>query len=446
MLETNAGHLVATNLGEKTVLVLGAYGFIGAAVVRSLHADGARVKGLVRSQKTAERVLPGIALISGDLRDLKTATDWGPLVENVDAVVNCAGALQDGGQDDLRAVHHTAIAALGQACATAGVSIVQISAIGAEPDASTEFMRTKADGDAALHASGATVWCLKPGLVIGQSDYGGTALLRMLAAVPFVQPVAYPETPVQGVGMRDLCAAILSAIQGDLPPGSYDLVEDTPQQLSRVLSVTRHWLGFSPAHLTITMPPPITKVVAAVADLLGHLGWRSPLRSTAMMVMAQGVTGDPEPYRRATGLSLAGLEEIYGGLACAREHRLTARMTLQMPVVIAVLCLFWVLSGVFGLTGLSQAAEVLTRNGWSGAIANASVVFWSLIDIMLGLAILWRPWAARVCLAQAAIALFYLIAATLMAPELWLDPLGPLVKIAPALMLSLVARPMLESR
>ncbi|WP_260023074.1 DoxX-like family protein [Ruegeria conchae] len=42
--------------------------------------------------------------------------------------------------------------------------------------------------------------------------------------------------------------------------------------------------------------------------------------------------------------------------------------------------------------------------------------------------------------------MFYLIAATLMAPELWLDPLGPLVKIAPALMLSLVARPMLESR
>ena len=67
-------------------------------------------------------------------------------------------------------------------------------------------------------------------------------------------------------------------------------------------------------------------------------------------------------------------------------------------------------------------------------------------NIALGLAILWRPWAARACLAQAAIAAFYLIAATLTVPELWLDPLGPLVKIAPALMLSLIARPMLESR
>ena len=98
------------------------------------------------------------------------------------------------------------------------------------------------------------------------------------------------------------------------------------------------------------------------------------------------------------------------------------------------------------MTGLSRAAEILSRNGWPVGIANASVVFWSMINIALGLAILWRPWAARACLAQAAIAAFYLIAATLTVPELWLDPLGPLVKIAPALMLSLIARPMLESR
>ncbi len=437
---------MATNLGEKTVLVLGAYGFIGAAVVRSLHADGAHVEGLVRSRKMAERVLPGIALISGDLRDFKSAADWEPLVENVDAVVNCAGALQDGGQDDLRAVHHTAIAALGKACAGAGVSIVQISAIGAEPDASTEFMRTKADGDAALHTSGATVWCLKPGLVIGQSDYGGTALLRMLAAVPVVQPVAYPDTPVQCVGMSDLCAVISAAIRGDLAPGSYDLVENTPHPLVQVLSATRHWLGFAPARLTIAMPPLLANTVAAAADLLGHLGWRPPLRSTAMTIMRQGVTGDPEPYRRATGCSFAGLDEIYDSLTCAREHRLTARMTLLMPVVVGVLSLFWLLSGLFGLTGLSQAAEILSRNGWPIGIANVSVVFWSIIDIALGLAILWRPWAARACLAQAAIAVFYLIAATVTVPGLWLDPLGPLVKVVPALMLSLIARAMLESR
>ncbi len=446
MTKTDAGHLVAEALSEKTVLVTGAYGFIGSAVVHALKANGIVVRGLVRSPKIADRTLPDVDLIVGNLRDFKSAEDWLPHLEQIDVVVNCAGALQDGGQDDLHAVHHTAIAALGYACAEVGIAIVQISAIGAEPDASTDFMRTKAEGDAALRASGATLWCLKPGLVIGQSDYGGTALLRMLAAVPIVQPIAYAKAQVHCVGMNDLCATIVAAVRGELAPGSYDLVEDTPHSLSQVLYTTRRWLGFSRARLTIAMPPPLINAVAFVADLLGYLGWRSPLRSTAMTVMKQGVTGNPEPYRRASGRSLPGLEEIYKGLVCAREHRLTARMTLLMPVVVGVLSLFWLLSGVFGLVGLSKAAEILVQSGWTHGFATASVVLWSLIDIALGLAILWRPWAARACLAQAGVAVFYLIAATLVVPELWLDPLGPLVKILPALMLSLIARAILESR
>ncbi|WP_299667376.1 DoxX-like family protein [uncultured Ruegeria sp.] len=48
-------------------------------------------------------------------------------------------------------------------------------------------------------------------------------------------------------------------------------------------------------------------------------------------------------------------------------------------------------------------------------------------------------------LSQAAVAVFNLGAATFTVPELWQDPLGPLVKILPALMLSLIAQPMLRS-
>ncbi len=430
----------------KTVLVLGAYGFIGASVVRRLRAEGIAVRGLVRNLGIATRVLPDVELIQADLRTLTQVHDWQAILREIEIVVNCSGALQDGGQDDLRAVHQLAIAALGQACTDNGVAIIQVSAIGASPDATTTFMRSKAEGDAALRASGAVLWVLRPGLVIGQSDYGGTALLRMLAAVPVVQPVAYPQAPVQCVGMEDLCTVILSCVQGDLPEGDYDLVEDSPHTLAEVLAATRHWLGFSAARRVISVPSVLTKAFAGAADQLARLGWRSPLRSTAITVMEQGVVGDPEPFRAATGRSLRGLSEIYDNLTCAREHRLSARMTLLMPVVIGALCLFWLLSGLFGLTGLSQASEVLIRSGWSAGWAGTSVVLWSLVDIALGMALLWRPWAARVCLAQAAVAAFYLIAATLFVPALWLDPLGPLLKVIPALLLSVTAIPMLESR
>ncbi|WP_170385128.1 SDR family oxidoreductase [Ruegeria atlantica] len=433
-------------LANKNILVLGAYGFIGSAVARSLGAEGAQVSAFVRNKETAAQVLLDAAHIQGDLRACLRPEDWSGPLTGIDCVVNCAGALQDGPADDLEAVHHTAIAALGQACAKLGIAVVQISAIGADPGAETDFMRTKAAGDEALRGCGAPLWILKPGLVIGQTDYGGTALLRMLAAVPFVQPIAYSQVPVQCVGMPDVCEAVIRAMAGDLPQGAYDLVEDKPALLSEVLSETRRWLGFPSARLTLGVPVWGTHLISRCADALGRLGWRSPLRSNAMVIMAKGVVGNPEPYRAATGRSIAPLRQVYASLNSSREHRLSARMSLLMPLVVAALSLFWMLSGLFGLFDLPQATAVLTDVGWDANLAKMSVLFWSAMDILLGLAILWRPWAARVCIAQFCVAVFYLIGASLAVPALWLDPLGPLTKILPVMMLSLVAWPMLQKR
>ena len=45
-----------------------------------------------------------------------------------------------------------------------------------------------------------------------------------------------------------------------------------------------------------------------------------------------------------------------------------------------------------------------------------------------------------------AVSILYLIVATVTSPVLWADPLGPLVKIAPAIVLNLVALAILEDR
>ncbi len=182
------------------------------------------------------------------------------------------------------------------------------------------------------------------------------------------------------------------------------------------------------------------------ADALGKLGWRSPLRSTAMHVMSQGVVGDPGPYRDASGGSVAPLHDIYTNYACSHEHRLAARLNLLMPVIVATLCLFWTLSGVVDLIQISQASTVLTQAGWTQAAAAFSVAIWSCVDIALGVSLLWRDWAARACLAQVAVAVMYIVAATIVTPGLWIDPLGPLLKILPVMMLSLVAWSLLKVR
>ncbi|MEP2715330.1 SDR family oxidoreductase [Pseudophaeobacter sp.] len=432
---------------KAAVLVLGGYGFIGAEVVRALTRAGHAVTVFGRDAQMARRVLPLTPFVAGDLCDFSTAQDWLPVIQGFDLVVNAAGQLQAPAAE-LDQVQHLAIAALAQACAEAGPGLVQISAAGASLSSPTEFMRSKAEADAVVlqQAAHTKVWVLKPGLVLGQGAFGGTGLLRMLAAVPLVQPLTLGQVQIQSVGLEGVAGAVVQAVQGDLPSGSYDLVEDHPQSLQEILAATRAWLGFAPARAQISLPKPLVRFTAWIADGLGHLGWRSPLRSTAIRVLEQGVAGDAAPYRQATGQGLAALPLIYAGLRAGREHRLEARMLLAMPFAVTVLALFWFLSGAISLFQLEAAARHLTQQGWGGGLARVSVGFWALVDIGLALALLWRPWAREACLGMVAVTVFYLGAATLVTPQMWSDPLGPLVKTLPGLMLALITWQLLQER
>lgn len=433
--------------GPRRVLVLGAYGLIGSAVTRRLLADGFAVTGLGRNAATAQKVLPDIQWVIQDLADLCDAASWSSVLSEIDMVVNCAGALQDGAADHLETVHSDMVQALSQACRSSDVGVVQISAIGVRPDASTAFMRSKSRGDEAVRKAGIRYWIFRPGLVLAPTAYGGTVLLRMLAAVPFVQPVAYAGSPIQTVAVADIARIVSMTLQGQIPPGAEcDLVEDRTHALRDILAAYRTWLGFAPARWEVAPPQWTLWLTATSADALGSLGWRSPLRRSAMTVLSEGVTGDPGGLKELGISSLSGLNDTLAAAPATIEDRLFARMALLMPVIIGVLCCFWLASGLIGLWKTDTAARVLEDAGWPAAWAVAGVVFWSGVDIAIAALVLIRKYAALACLAMVGVSAIYLVSATFTAPGLWADPLGPLVKVVPGMMLALVARATLDTR
>lgn len=432
----------------QRVLVLGGYGFLGAAIVAGLQKAGLAVSVFGRRADLAARVLPGVAFVQGDLAQLTQPEAWKALLQDIDLVVNAAGQLQ-ASEAELNRVQHLAIAALGRICAQQGTGVIQISAAGAGQQASTSFLRSKARADADLMVgakAGARIWVLRPGLVLGQGSFGGTALLRMLAAVPVVQPLALGTARIQCVGLMDVSRVVVEAATGELPPGCYDLVEDEPHELQEILAQNRAWLGFAPARSSLTLPSWMVSLTAWLADGLGHLGWRSPMRRTAIAVLEDGVSGDPTAYRAASGKKMATLAQILSGLRAGREHRLEARMLLLMPFVVGLLFAFWACSGIVAIWQLDRAAMHLTEAGWSSRLATVAVLFWAVVDIALALALLWRPWATRACLGMAMVTLIYLGAASVVTPVMWSDPLGPLVKVLPGFMLALVAHQLLQER
>jgi uncharacterized protein YbjT (DUF2867 family) len=432
---------------EGTILVIGAYGFLGAAITRALLAAGYSVLGFGRSARTGRRVLPAAEWAQGDLRRMTDPGAWSETLKGVSAVVNAAGALQDGPCDDLEAVHHRAIRALLEACANGGVRrFVQISAVGVSPDAATEFLRSKARGDAAVRASGLDWEILRPGMVIGPDAYGGTALIRGLAALPWVQPLAFPQAPVQCVALADVAHATLMAVEGGLPRGTEaDLVTPEPVALGAVLAAHRRWLGLAPAR-AIALPGWAIRLAGAAADGLGRLGWRPALRSTALAVMSEGVRGDPGPWRALTGETLPNLETMLASMPATAADRSAARLWPMLPLAVAMLALFWLASGLIGLGQPDSATAVLTPAGVAPGPARTLVVLGALADIGLGSAILVRRWARAACLGMAGLGLGYLALGTLLTPWLWADPLGPFVKVLPGIVLALVTRTLLEER
>lgn len=428
------------------ILVLGGYGFIGAALTRALAARGYAVLCLGRSQAAARRLVPEAAAVKADLARLLDPSDWACHVEGCDAVVNAAGALQDGPRDRLGAVHDAAVRACLAASAAAGVRrFVQISAPGARADASTVFLRTKSAGDSAVRASALEWTILKPGLVIGRDAFGGTALLRLLAGVPGVQPLAYPDAPIQTVFIDDLAAAVAAAVEGRLPArADYDLVADAPVTLREAVRALRERLGFAPARFEIAAAPALAAIVGRVADFAGLLGWRSPLRTTAMRVIAEGVVGDPSAYRAATGHGVRSFAQSLRMLTPTAQERVYARTQALLPLVVVTLAMFWIVSGLVGFAR-ADAAAALLRDA-PPDLAKAAVLSGATADVAIGIGLLIRRTARAAALAAAALSAAYLAAGSALEPALWADPLGPYVKIAPALALAIVAAALLGDR
>lgn len=420
-----------------TALVLGGYGLIGSACCRALSEAGFRVVGLGRSRRAATATAPDQEWIFEDISKLDEAA-WQRLLDGVDVVVNAAGALQDGPMDDLEAIHAKMLARL---CAAAPpeLRLVQISAAGVSPGASTEFFRSKARGDAHVAAAACAWVILRPSLVLSPEAYGGTALLRGAAAMPGLLPEILPNSLIQTVHIEDLAAAVVAAARAEIASGTIaDITEKEARPLPDLICKIRCWQGFPKPRLRLRLPDKLLDLIGVGADLTGRLGWRSPLRSTALAVLRDGIHGDPNPWIEAGGTLPRDLDATLAALPATRQERLYARLYFALPLAIAMLSIFWIASGLVALAQPAAAASALAGGVLPAWAVGATVIGGGLIDIALGAAILWRPWCRRAALGMVAVSGAYLAGGTLFAPELWIDPLGPLVKVLPTIVLALI--------
>lgn len=426
------------------VLLTGATGFIGSAILCRLQSHGHKVVGVTRRRGPTTNRLHPEGWVELDIARA-TAVDWRRALEGVDAVVNCAGVLQDGGSDSTLAVHRDGPATLFEACQASGVrKIVQISAIGAELDAPTEFQRTKALGDAELMRRDLDWLVLRPAIVVGAAAYGGSALLRALAAIPILPRVA-TRGRLQFVQVDDVAETVARLLHPDAPSRTtLELAAPEAVTFDEAVALYRQWLGYAPARRVgggWLLP-----LVFRLGDLAGRLGWRPPVRTTARLELERGVRGDGAAWTALTGIHPQSLQGSLAERPASVQERWFAGLYLLKPLLLGGLSLFWIVTALIAAGPAFQAARRLMIEAGGGDLAGPAVWAGVAADLVVGVSLAFRRTARAALWGGIAVSCAYLAGGALLAPGLWVDPLGPMTKILPVILSHLACLAILDDR
>jgi uncharacterized protein YbjT (DUF2867 family) len=436
----------------RKILVLGASGLIGRFVTDNLRARGFHVAGVARrfspSQKASalDLELPVMAMDAASLARLIGQ-------HGIDLVVNCLGVLQDGPGSDTGAVHRDFVARLLQAIGDSGraIRLVHISIPGAANDDRTAFSTTKREAERLIAGSHIPYAILGPGFVIAPSAYGGSAMLRALAAFPIDLPKVESASPFQPVAVEDI-AATIAWLAGRDPADkiadavTWDLMQPLPVTLGGVIEQFRRWFGTADMP-RFTLPAFMLDLGAKLGDLASWLSWVPPMRTTAITELRRGVTGDPHPWMAATGIVPRTLLQAVGQRSATIQDKWFARLFLIKALVIASLVVFWVASGFIALViSYDAAAAILTAHAFPPALVAPFTVGTSLMDMTIGVLIAFRRTCAAGLIAGIAASLGYMLGTAILTPDLWIEPLGALVKTGLAIVLMLVALLTLDNR
>src|SRR5262249_3477922 len=200
----------------QRIFVAGATGFVGRSVVRALLNRGFLVRCLVRHG--SERLLKGFESIDRVPGDVLRPEGLVACAEGCAAIVNLVGIIREHRARGVtfERLHVQATANLLRVAREAGVKrYVQMSALGARPDARSSYHRTTSRAEEAVRDSGLQWTIFRPSIIFGPGDEFISPLAGMIRRLPAMPVPGDGQYRLQPIPVEQVAEGFAQALRID---------------------------------------------------------------------------------------------------------------------------------------------------------------------------------------------------------------------------------------
>lgn len=207
---------------NRNVTVFGGTGFLGRRVVRHLRQRAFSVRIASRHPSRSRELFgdgdPQIVPVTADIHDERSIVD---AVGDAHGVVNAVSLYVEHGSDTFQSVHVTAAARVARLARESGVQrLMHLSGIGADAASSSPYIRSRGEGEHAVHNAFPDATLIRPAIMFGHDDAFLNTILKLLRQLPAYPMFGDGTTRLQPVHVDDVGDAIARAVEREETRGA----------------------------------------------------------------------------------------------------------------------------------------------------------------------------------------------------------------------------------
>jgi len=288
------------------VTVFGGSGFVGSQVVQALARRGWRVRIACRRPDRAYKLQTSgsVGQFQSVRCDVTRPEDVAAALRGADAAINLVGILYESGRRTFHALHVEASRHIAEACAAGGVNrLVQISAIGANPESRSDYALSKAAAEMAVREVKPDATIVRPSVVFGPGDDFLNKFAAMAGWAPALPLIGGGQTKFQPVYVGDVAAAIATALSRTEAAGkTYELGGPAVMTFEDILRLVMRETHRS--RPLLPLPFFAARMMGGLAQLTALVGLKPMLTRDQVVLLETDNVVSPD----AEGLAELGIE------------------------------------------------------------------------------------------------------------------------------------------